>query len=88
MKFLTKLSVMLLIVGAILFGVGTAMGGTVYSSWYDGRLHAWQESKNIGCYSYDSLRDVLHEQAHDIITEIRESFSDAAYELFDLVHID
>lgn len=88
MKFLTKLSVMLLIVGAILFGVGNAMGGTVYSSWYDGHLHSWQEAKNIGFYSYDSLRYVLHEQAHDIIEEIRESFSDAAYELFDLVHIN
>ncbi|MBS5150702.1 MAG: hypothetical protein Q4A63_01215 [Butyricicoccus pullicaecorum] len=88
MKFLAKFSIILLILGGIFFGIGNAMGGTVYSLWYNGDLHPWYEAKKIGFFSYDSLRDVLHEQAHDIVEEIRESFSDIAYTFSDLVHID
>lgn len=81
MKFLAKLSVVILILGGILFGIGNAMGGTVYSSWYDGRLHPWHEAKNIGFSSYDSLHHTIHEQVHDIVYDVREGIADAMYEI-------
>lgn len=81
MKFLAKLSVVILILGGILFGIGNAMGGTVYSSWYDGRLHPWHEAKNIGFSSYDSLRHTIHDQVHDIVYDVREGIADAMYEI-------
>lgn len=81
MKFLAKLSVVILILGGILFGIGNAMGGTVYSSWYDGRLHPWHEAKNIGFSSYDSLYHTIHEQVHDIIYDVREGVLDAVHDI-------
>lgn len=48
MKLLTKIAVAVLILGGVLFAAGHAMGGTVYSSWYDGGLHPWQESRSVG----------------------------------------
>ena len=81
MKFLAKLSVVILILGGILFGIGNAMGGTVYSSWYDGRLHPWHEAKNIGFFSYDSLHHTIQEQVHDIVYDVRDSVLDAVHDI-------
>lgn len=36
MKFLAKLAFVVLILGGILFAAGHAMGGSVYSAWYNG----------------------------------------------------
>lgn len=85
MKFLCKFSVVILILGGILFGIGNAMGGTVYSAWYDGRLHSWHEARNIGFfgfpdrYTVDSFRHTIQEETFDLI-------HDAQSELLNTVH--
>lgn len=87
MKLFAKLSVVLLILGGILFGIGNAMGGTVYAAWYDGRLHPWHEAKNIGFFGLpdgdmiDSLRHTLQEEAFDIIYDTRDELLDAVHDI-------
>ena len=48
MKWLAKLAALVLIIGGIVFAVGIAMGGTVYSSWYGGRQHRLGRSPQFG----------------------------------------
>lgn len=81
MKFLAKLAVVVLILGGILFAAGHAMGGSVYSAWYDGVLHPFREVFSIGWNSAherivdDALRDAK-DAARDALDEARDVIGD------------
>lgn len=84
MKLLAKLSVAFLILGAILFAIGNAMGGTVYSAWYNGRLHPWSEARNIGFFwlpDIGSLHHTIHENVHEIMHDVRDEVLDAVHDI-------
>ena len=76
MKFLAKLAVFILILGGILFAVGYAQGGHVYSVWYDGHLHSWQETRSI---IFEEIQDTI-EDIQDTIEDIQDELSDAIYD--------
>lgn len=44
MKFLIKLAAVVLVLGGLLTGVGAALGGHLYTVWYGGRPHRWDEA--------------------------------------------
>lgn len=90
MKFLAKLAVFILILGGILFAVGYAQGGHVYSVWYDGHLHSWQETRSIifsdvvklsGTFCHD-----IHEEIQDTIEDIQDTIEDIQDELADAIY--
>lgn len=80
MKWLAKIAAVVLIVGGIVFAVGIAMGGTVYSSWYGGRLHPWRESFNIG---WDSRRSSVRKTIDDVLDSVDDTIDDAFDDAFD-----
>ena len=80
MKWLAKIAALVLIVGGIVFAVGTAMGGTVYSSWYGGRLHPWRESFNIG---WDGHRSSVRQTVDDVLDSVDDTIDDALDGAFD-----
>lgn len=86
MKFLAKLAVVVLILGGILFAAGHAMGGSVYSAWYDGMLHPFREVFSIGWNSgherivNDALRD-----ADDALRDAKDAARDALDEARDII---
>lgn len=80
MKWLAKIAALVLIVGGIVFAVGIAMGGTVYSSWYGGRLHSWRESFNIG---WDSHRSSVRETVDDVLDSVDDTIDNALDGAFD-----
>ena len=81
MKFLAKLSVVVLVVGGILFAAGHAMGGSVYSAWYGGALHPFREALNIGWSSWQNERgDIVNDAkdaARDALDDARDALDDA-----------
>lgn len=84
MKFLAKLAVVVLVIGGILFAAGHAMGGDVYSAWYNGVLHPFREALSIGWSGWwndhtddwygvgDSVRDAV-DDAQDAIHDARDA---------------
>ena len=77
MKFLTKVAVVVLILGGILFAAGHAMGGSVYSAWYNGALHPFREAFSIGWSSWQNERgdivDDAKDAARDALDEARNA---------------
>lgn len=78
MKFLAKLAVVVLILGGILFAAGHAMGGSVYSAWYNGALHPFREALSIGWSSWQNERG-------DIVNDAKDAARDALDEARDAV---
>ena len=78
MKFLAKLAVVVLILGGILFAAGHAMGGSVYSAWYNGALHPFREAFSIGWSSWQNERgDIVNDAkdaARDALDDARQPF--------------
>lgn len=84
MKFLAKLAAVVLVIGGVLFAVGHAMGGEVYSARYGGVLHPWREALSIGWsgiwddhtdhwYGFgDSVRDAV-DDAQDALDDARSA---------------
>ena len=83
MKFLAKLSVVVLVVGGILFAAGHAMGGSVYSAWYGGALHPFREALNIGWGDSwhhgwaDTAREIADETVQDTLDDVQDTVRDA-----------
>ena len=81
MKFLAKLAVVVLILGGILFAAGHAMGGSVYSAWYNGALHPFREAFSIGWSSWQNERgDIVNDAkdaARDALDDARDALDDA-----------
>lgn len=81
MKFLAKLAVVVLILGGILFAAGHAMGGSVYSAWYNGALHPFRETFSIGWSSWQNERgDIVNDAkdaARDALDDARDALDDA-----------
>lgn len=81
MKFLAKLAVVVLILGGILFAAGHAMGGSVYSAWYNGALHPFREAFSIGWGSWQNERgdivDDAKDAARDALDDARDALDDA-----------
>ena len=80
MKWLAKLAALVLIIGGIVFAVGIAMGGTVYSSWYGGRLHPWRESFKIG---WDGHRRSVRQTGDYVVDSVDDTVDDALDGAFD-----
>lgn len=78
MKFLTKAAVIVLVIGGILFAAGHAMGGSVYSAWYNGALHPFREAFSIGWSSWQNERG-------DIVNDAKDAARDALDEARDAV---
>ncbi len=57
MKFAVKLAVVALCVGGILFAIGHAQGGTVYSAWYNHQLIPWNQLHSFGIEQDDTAFD-------------------------------
>lgn len=92
MKFLAKLAAVVLVIGGVLFAVGHAMGGEVYSARYGGVLHPWREALSIGWsgiwddhtdhwYGFgDSVRDAVDDAqnaANDALDDAQDALDDA-----------
>ena len=73
MKFLAKLAVVVLILGGILFAAGHAMGGSVYSAWYNGALHPFREAFSIGWDSWHNDHSDILDDARDAVGHHPES---------------
>lgn len=67
MKFLVKLCIVFLVLGGVLFATGHALGGVVYSSWYNGRLYPFHMSHKVGIYLLDPA--LIHMDAHALQIE-------------------
>lgn len=85
MKFLAKLSVVVLVVGGILFAAGHAMGGSVYSAWYGGALHPFREAFSIGWSSWQNERGDIVDDAKDAAREALDDARDALDDARDAV---
>lgn len=77
MKFLAKLAVVVLILGGILFAAGHAMGGSVYSAWYNGALHPFREALSIGWSSWQNERGDIVNDAKDAARHALDEARDA-----------
>ena len=77
MKFLAKLAVLVLILGGILFAAGHAMGGSVYSAWYNGALHPFRETFSIGWSSWQNERGDIVDDAKDAARDALDDARDA-----------
>lgn len=84
MKFLAKLAVVVLILGGILFAAGHAMGGTVYSAWYNGALHPFHEVFSIGWGSYGDIVRDARDAAHDALDDAQDALDEAQDALDDV----
>ena len=85
MKFLAKLSVVVLVVGGILFAAGHAMGGSVYSASYNGALHPFREAFSIGWSSWQNERGDIVDDAKDAAREALDDARDALDDARDAV---
>lgn len=77
MKFLAKLAFVVLILGGILFAAGHAMGGSVYSAWYNGALHPFREAFSIGWSSWQNERGDIVDDAKDAARDALDDALDA-----------
>ena len=77
MKFLAKVAVLVLILGGILFAAGHAMGGSVYSAWYNGALHPFREALSIGWSSWQNERGDIVNDAKDAARHALDEARDA-----------
>lgn len=77
MKFLAKLAVIVLVIGGILFAAGHAMGGSVYSAWYNGALHPFREALSIGWSSWQNERGDIVNDAKDAARHALDEARDA-----------
>ncbi len=77
MEFLAKLAVVVLILGGILFAAGHAMGGSVYSAWYNGALHPFREALSIGWSSWQNERGDIVNDAKDAARDALDDARDA-----------
>lgn len=85
MKFLAKLAVVVLILGGILFAAGHAMGGSVYSAWYNGALHPFREAFSIGWDSWHNDHSDIVDDAKDAAREALDDARDALDDARDAV---
>lgn len=88
MKFLAKIAVVVLILGGVLFAIGHAKGGIVYSSWYNGQLHSWSDVQNIGFVSNlkdknfaDSIHDYIAHKVQSMIDNVQTNLQDVVSDI-------
>lgn len=90
MKFLGKIAAIVLVLGLVLTVTGAAMGGDLYSSWYNGSLHTWNEARSIGFGQYRprfSVSRFVNEAVRDGIgSAFDEAWEDWDHDLDEFHH--
>lgn len=81
MKLLAKLAVIVLIIGGVLFAIGHAKGGIVYSSWYNGQLHSWSDIRNIGFSPNLDIENSIKHHVQDFIDDVQTDLQDTVQDI-------
>lgn len=90
MKLLGKIAAVILVLGIVLSVAGAALGGDLYSSWYNGSLHTWNEARSIGFGQYRphfSLFGFINGAVHDGVSDAwNETLEDWDHDLDEFHH--
>lgn len=85
MKLFVKVAAVILVLGIVLSATGAAMGGDLYSSWYNGSLHTWNETRSIGIgrSPHFSLSGFVNSAVHDGVSDAWDDAWDNVWDDWD-----